>query len=94
MELMIVILYIWVISYMIFHMNPLNHRTNPLSEMNHFHNENIQGREELDTLLEVSDTCEKEVIIYWADIWPYVSPTLVTILCVFIIIFAREIPAF
>ena len=91
---MIEIFSIWLLSYMLFHMNPLNDRTNPLSTMNHFHYENILGREELDRLLEVSDPDEKEVVIHWPDVWPYLCPTLITIFCVIIIAIMREMPAF
>lgn len=94
MEMILGILDIWILSYVVFHMNPLNDRTNPLSSLHYFHPGNIAGREELEKLLKASDPDDKEMVIHWADVWPYLYPSLITILCVIIIMIMREIPAF
>lgn len=65
---------------MVFHMNSLNDSSNPESRLNYYHRENIQGRQTLEMMRE-EDGSDKNIVIVWEAVWPYLCPSLMTGAC-------------
>lgn len=80
---------IWMLSYAIFKMNPVNDPLNPLSTMNQFHHENLAGKEKLRKLLEEEGGNVKEPVIFWNDVWPILHPSIMTVLALVVICLTR-----
>ncbi len=90
--LILEILYIWVLSYAVFHLNPLNDKTNPFSRLHYLHPENIAGRRKRAEALENKinlQASDRSHVIAWPDVWPFIAATLVTTLCAVILIIFR-----
>lgn len=67
---------LWLLSLMVFYVNPMNDPTEPESEMNPY--------SLLNTLI-ATDTAimenEEIIIFHWYDLYPYVETTRVTAFC-------------
>lgn len=87
--LILEILYIWVLSYAVFHLNPLNDKSNPFSRLHYFHPENIAGRQKLVETLEEEMSLkpsDSSRVVEWPDVWPFIASIGVTALCAIILI--------
>lgn len=84
MDLFVEFFAVWVLGYMIFHLNPLNNPNNHESKMSYYHPENIEGMEKLKEMIEKKykedGETDSELIIHWPDVWPYICPTLTALI--------------
>ena len=72
----------WLFAYMLFWANPLNDPTSPNSTMCHYHRDNIIGRAVIDASIEEDKRAGRwpGIVLYWPEIWPYICPTLTTLI--------------
>lgn len=85
---------IWILAYMLFKVNPQNDPNNPGSKMSPYHCANVRSRVRIEKIIEeekvnarqkyngevgVNETLEKDTIILWPDIYPYLETTVVTL---------------
>jgi hypothetical protein len=75
------ILNLWVLAFMVFHVNPLNNPLNPQSEMNRYHPMNRRIENKLQEKLHEEGTEDEVVTPTWSDVAPWFFPTWVSALC-------------
>lgn len=64
---------LWILSFCVFHLNPLNDPSNPLSKMHVYHWENILIRRQIE-----AETGDGKINYEWSDFAAYFSATVTT----------------
>jgi hypothetical protein len=72
---------LWMLAFMVFHVNPLNDALNPQSEMNRYHPVNRRIEKRLQEKLREDGIQDEVVTPTWPDIAPWFFATWVSALC-------------
>lgn len=82
MGMLLLALYVWIFSYILYHLNPMCDESDIASPMHYYFFESMKGREAVRKELEKDK--ETKMIIEWNKIQPYLYPTMIAIFCMLI----------
>lgn len=72
---------LWLVAYVVYHLNPMYDRSNPASDMHYYSYLNCKGREAFE---EKKRKDKKAVMLEWDKLQTYVYSTGITALCLII----------